>query len=100
MDEDLEDQVASYMAWLVEEGGLVLDGMSEDGEPVYQLVPEILEDIAPEFLAAQYSDLEDTLIDLYEKGLVEITFEDDGSPLYSVPDDVKQAIAEGLDLSD
>jgi len=77
-----EDAIHEYIAYLVEEGGLVLEGITDEGEPIYRHNMEVLREIAPEYAANHMRELEDALLDLYEKGLVEIEISDEGEVLY------------------
>jgi hypothetical protein len=86
------DEVEEYIAYLVDEGGLIFQGMDENGEAIYHHNMDILEQIAPEYAAEHRRDIEDTLISLYQKGLVDIVIGDDGEAKYKlagVDDDLK-----------
>jgi len=78
------DEVEQYIAYLVDEGGLIFAGMDENGEAVYHHDISILEQIAPEYLQEHLADVENALIDLYKKGLVDIVIDDDGTVKYQV----------------
>lgn len=80
----MTDDIDDFIQYLIEEGALVLDGISDDGEAIYLPNIELLQELAPEFLAAHYKDIEDTLIDLYEKDLVNIEVGDDGEIYYGI----------------
>jgi hypothetical protein len=83
MEELTDDEaIELYVQWLVEEGALVLDGVSEDGEPIYLHNIEKLEELAPEYLALYLKEVEDALISLYAKGYVDIEISDKGEVLY------------------
>jgi hypothetical protein len=77
-----EQAIHEYIAYLVEEGGLILEGITDEGEPIYRHNMEVLKEIAPEYAANHMRELEDALLDLYEKGLVEIEISDEGEVLY------------------
>lgn len=81
---DTMDEVDEYIAYLVDEGGLIFEGMDENGEALYRHDVSILEQIAPEYLQEHLADIEDTLIELYKKGLVEIIIDDDGTVKYQI----------------
>lgn len=84
-EEELTDEQAinAYIEYLVEEGGLILEGISEDGEAIYRHNMDVLREIAPEYASNHMRELEDALLSLYEKGLVEIEITDSGEVVYS-----------------
>jgi hypothetical protein len=86
MEYELSDDEAikEYINYLVEEGGLVLNGITDDGEPIYTHNMEVLEVIAPEYAAMHLREIEDTLIGLYEKGLVDIEITDTNEVVYKI----------------
>lgn len=80
MDED--DEAVEFIQYLVEEGGLILDGMDENGEPTYKHDLEVLSRIAPEYVEILFKDIEDSLISLYEKGMVSLEITDSGEVVW------------------
>jgi hypothetical protein len=78
------DETDEYISYLVENGGLIFNGMGEDGEAIYRHDMDILEQIAPEYAAEYRRDIEDALISLYQKGLVEIGFNEKGEAVYKL----------------
>lgn len=84
MKDDITDDEAidAYMQYMIDEKVLMLDGIGEDGEPVYKVDIDKAEIIAPEFAKAYLLDTENTVIDLYQEGLVDMSITDDGEVLY------------------
>jgi hypothetical protein len=87
-DNNYQDDIDQYIQYLVDEGGLVLTSIDEDGQPVYRHNMEVLEVIAPEYAAMHLREIEDAIISLYEKGLVKMDITDEGEPVYSLADNV------------
>jgi len=85
-DFDENDSIALYIEYLIENKGLLLDGITEDGEAVYLYNMDVLERIAPEFAADHLKTISDSVISLYEKGLVEMEITDEGDVLYRAVD--------------
>lgn len=83
---DIDDQISDYMEYLVEVGVLIPDGMDEYGEQSFRINIDLAEIYAPEFAKSHLRETEDAIIDLYEKGLVDMTISDDGEVLYSIKD--------------
>ena len=87
------------MQHLIEEGAAILDGIDEDGEPVYKFDMEILEEVMPELHQAMMDDMDKVLLDLYQKGLIEITYDENLNAQMSVSPEGKQALEDaGFDM--
>jgi Tfp pilus assembly ATPase PilU len=87
------------MEHLVEEGAAILDGIDEDGEPIYKFDMDILEEIMPELHQAMMDDMDKVLIDLYQKGLIEVTYDENLNAQMSVSPEGRQALEDaGFDM--
>ena len=67
MEEDLE--------YYLEIGAITIEGVDEHGEFIFA-IHEKSKDIAPELWAAHMKYVDDSLIELYEQGLVEIEYDE------------------------
>ena len=89
------------MEYLVSEGAAILEGLDEDGEPIYTFDMEILEEVMPELHAAMQQDMDQVLIDLYEKGLIDVSYDEDLNAQISISEEGKIAMLQaGFDLDD
>ena len=89
------------MEYLIAEGAAILQGMDENGEPVYKFDMEVLEEVMPELHAAMQDDMDQVLVDLYQKGLIEVSYDENLNTLMSISEQGKVALAEaGFDLDD
>jgi Tfp pilus assembly ATPase PilU len=87
------------MERLIEEGAAILDGIDENGEPIYKFDMNVLEEVMPELHQAMMDDMDKVLIGLYQKGLIEITYDEDLNAQMSVSPEGKRALEEaGFDL--
>lgn len=91
MEENIsdEDAISEYVQYLIDEGGLILESVTEEGEPIYRHNMEVLERIAPEYAAMHLREIEDTLLELYSKNLVDIEITDDGEVVYKLAEGIK-----------
>jgi len=80
------------MERLVEEGAAILDGIDEDGEPIYRFDMDILEEVLPELHQVFMDDMDQVLIDLYKRGLIEISYDENLNAEMSVSPEGKQAL--------
>ena len=87
------------MEYLVEEGAAFLDGLNEDGEPVYKFDMNVLEDVMPELHQAMQNDMDQVLIDLFQKGLIEVSYDENLNAQMSVSEEGRIAMIEaGWDM--
>lgn len=87
------------MQYLVSEGAAIFSGMSEDGEPIYRFDLDVLEEVMPELHQALVDDMDKTLIDLYQKGLVEVSYDEELNAQISVSEEAKRLMIEaGFDF--
>jgi hypothetical protein len=97
-DPDNEDHLA-IMQYLLEEGAAELDGIDEDGEPVYKFDMDVLEEVMPELYQVMMDDMDSVLADLYQKDLIDVTYDDDLNAQITISEAGKSALLEaGFDL--
>lgn len=87
------------MEYLLAEGAASLDGIDEEGEPVYKFDMEVLEEVMPELHQAMIDDMDQVLIDLYQKGLVEVSYDEELSAQIQITEEGRIALIQaGFDL--
>jgi hypothetical protein len=85
--------------YLIEEGAAMLDGIDEDGDPVYKFDMEVLEEVMPELHQVMMDDMDKVLLDLFEKGLVEVSYDEDLNALMSITPEGREAMIDaGFDM--
>lgn len=99
-DSSNEDHT-EFMQYLLSEGAAFLDGIDEDGEAIYGFDMEILEEVSPELYQVLMDDMDRELIELYQKGLIEISYDEELNAHMAVSEEGKKALSEaGFDLGD
>ncbi len=89
------------MEYLVSEGAAILDGLDKDGEPIYKFDMDILEEIMPELHAVMQEDMDQVLVDLYQKGLIDVSYDENLNAIMAISEQGKVALIEaGFDLND
>ena len=86
------------MAYLFDIGAMVPSGM-EDGEMTYQWVDDIslmaidpdLIEIKRAFMKLVYREIEDSLIDMFDEGLVDLDIDDDLQTVWTITEKGKEA---------
>ncbi len=94
MDEDRENDM--QLEYYLEIGAVSLVGMDENGEIIYS-IEEKAKEIAPELWEAHIKYVDDSLLKLYEKGLVQVEYDENlDAMLHISPEGQKIAKEMGL----
>ena len=94
MDEDRENEM--QMEHYLEIGAISLAGMDENGEIIYAIEDKAKE-IAPELWEAHIRYVDESLMKLYEKGLVQVEYDENlEAMLHISPEGQKIAREMGL----
>ena len=89
-------QILNY---LMEEGAAFFEGFDDDGEPMYVFDMEVLEEVMPELHQAMQDDMDGILLDLYQRELIEVTYDEDLNAHMTISEEGKRIlIQEGFDL--
>jgi len=96
-----DEEHREIMEYLISEGAATLEGIDDDGEAIYQFDMEILEEVMPELHAVMQQDMDQILVDLYEKGLIEVSYDEDLNALMSISEQAKIVLEEaGFSIDD
>ena len=91
-----EDAINELIAELVDSGALVIDGMFGE-EFTYKVNVEKMKAEFPEFYDIYMQDVEQTMLDLVEQGLVSIEYDENLKALFSLTEE-GHAVAEQIML--
>lgn len=70
-EEELDEHVNRYISELVDSGALSPSGITSDGEFLYSMNLDIMQETSPEFFAEAFKQTQLAVLSLQEKGLVE-----------------------------
>lgn len=94
-----DEEHQEVMEYLIAEGAAFLDGIDEDGEAIYGFNMDILEEVSPELYQVLIDDMDQELIKLYEKGLIEVSYDEELNAHMTISEEGKKALMEaGFDL--
>jgi hypothetical protein len=94
MEED--GDVNMEMAYYLEIGAITLEGMDENGEMIFA-IHEKAKEIAPELWEAHIRYVDESLMQLYEKGLLQVEYDENlEAMLHISPEGQKIAKEMGL----
>jgi hypothetical protein len=100
MDYDSSDENhKEIMEYLVSEGAAIVDGIDENGEAIYKFDMDMLEEIMPELHQVLLEDMDNVLIDLYKKDLIEVSYDEELNAHMTVSEEGKRILEEhGFDM--
>lgn len=73
-----DEEVENMIDFLIESGALELTSVDKNGDPVYRIT-SICKDLFPELYYEHMKNADDTSFELWQKGLLEIAFAEDGT---------------------
>ena len=82
---DSEDKMEHYLSI----GAIELSGVDEDGEFIFNITDKA-KVIAPELWKAHEDHVNESLVQLYEKGLINVTYNDDLEAIIEMSDEGKK----------
>jgi hypothetical protein len=77
--------------YYLEIGAVEVAGIQEDGEFLYEITAKA-KDVAPELWESHIEYIDNTILDLYEKGLVEIEYNENLEASISVSEEAKSIL--------
>jgi hypothetical protein len=79
------------LEYYIEIGAVEVAGIQEDGQFLYQIT-EKAKDLAPELWESHIDYIDNTILDLYEKGLIEIEYNENLEASFSVSEEAKSIL--------
>jgi hypothetical protein len=87
-----EDDEEYFLEKLIELGIAELNGMTKDGEVTYSFDMLKMKELVPELYEVMVEETEQALMDLYEKGIVDIEYDENLEPYFSIPEEAKETL--------
>jgi hypothetical protein len=84
MEESSREEEDALFAYLMDVGAISIDGMSRDGELLFRIDRDLMREYCPELLEVFNEDLEESLMDLFDKGLVDVQYNENLEAIFSV----------------
>lgn len=84
------------IGWLEEQGAIVWDGLTQDGEAIFRFDLEKLKVVMPELYNEILADIDADLMQLYEDGLVEVEYDENLNALFRATDKGRELFGGGL----
>ena len=88
--EDFNMEEEQYFQYLLEVGAFEIDGVSEDGDIMFKPNPEKMKEYAPEMYEMMQEDIEDSLLELYKDGLVDMEYDESLGARFRISEEGKK----------
>lgn len=89
MEDDFEFNSDDKLAYYIEIGAVELAGVDDTGEFIYKITEKAIE-VAPELWDAHEEYVDKSLMDLYEKGLVNVSYDENLEATLELTEEGKQ----------
>lgn len=87
--EDSEDQFDRDLEYYIEIGAVEISGVDEYGEIIFKITDEA-EELVPELWQAHKDYIDQTLIDLYEKDLISVEYDENLEATITLTEEAKK----------
>lgn len=94
MSEELNEEESAVFNYLLEVGALEIDGVAQDGEILYKVNSDKMAEYCPEMLEVMHEDLEDSLLNLYQQGLVDMQYNENLEAIFNISPEGEKALLE------
>jgi hypothetical protein len=86
MDMDSED--GEILDYYIEIGAIEVAGIEDDGEFIFGITDKA-KDVAPELWEAHQEHVDNSLMQLYEMGLINVTYDESLNPVFELTEEGK-----------
>jgi hypothetical protein len=81
---DRTPEEEAFVAMLIDWGALYVGGVDDDGNELYFMDAEIMKEVCRPFYDMWMADIDKGLLELYELGLLDVTYNEQLQPRFSV----------------
>ena len=81
---DRTPEEEAFVAMLLDYGALYIGGVNDDGDQLYFMDAKIMKEVCRPFYDMWMADIDDGLLELYTLGLLDVTYNENLEPRFSV----------------
>lgn len=86
---NMEPGDSEMLDYYIEIGAIEIAGIAEDGEFIFAIT-EIAKELAPDLWEAHQEHVDNSLLELYEMGLVNVTYDENLNPTFELTEEGKK----------
>ena len=87
--ENFDSEDGDMLDYYIQIGAIEVAGISEDGEFIFGIT-DIAKDVAPDLWEAHQNHVDESMLQLYDMGLVNITYDEDLNATFEVTEEGKE----------
>ena len=85
----MEPGESEMLDYYIEIGAIEIAGIAEDGEFIFAIT-ELAKELAPDLWEAHQEHVDNSLLELYEMGLVNVTYDENLNPTFELTEEGKK----------
>ena len=89
MMENFDSEDGDMLDYYIQIGAIEVAGISEDGEFIFGIT-DIAKDVAPDLWEAHQNHVDESMLQLYDMGLVNITYDEDLNATFELTEEGKE----------
>jgi hypothetical protein len=86
---NMEPGDSEMLDYYIEIGAIEIAGIAEDGEFIFAIT-ELAKELAPDLWEAHQEHVDNSLLELYEMGLVNVTYDENLNPTFELTEEGKK----------
>jgi hypothetical protein len=86
---NMEPGESEMLDYYIEIGAIEIAGIAEDGEFIFAIT-ELAKELAPDLWEAHQEHVDNSLLELYEMGLVNVTYDENLNPTFELTEEGKK----------
>jgi hypothetical protein len=92
---DEDDDIASeqVIGYLIKVGAAIWDGMDDEGERIFKFNMPILQEVMPDLYDQIMEDIDEVMLDLFNRGLVEVEYNEDLDASFKISPEGREELA-------
>jgi hypothetical protein len=91
-EDNSDEETEMVIQYLVDNGAAEWDGIDQFGERMYKFNMPILQEVMPELYDEIMLDIDETMLDLYKRELVEIEYNEDLEATFTISEKAKSML--------
>lgn len=89
----MEPEESEMLDYYIQIGAIEVAGIAEDGEFIFGIT-DLAKELAPDLWEAHQDHVDNSLLELYEMGLVNITYDESLNPIFELTEEGKKVSKE------
>jgi hypothetical protein len=87
--ENFDSEDGDMLDYYIQIGAIEVAGISEDGEFIFGIT-DIAKDVAPDLWEAHQNHVDESMLQLYDMGLINITYDEDLNATFELTEEGKE----------